>query len=320
MNSENLEWGISSITYERIRITGTLCNGLALDSSGIYAGTIYNFDETAKGKVLITEILTDPSDINGEYLELTNLSDSAFLLSQIHFSAWDLSSGLKELIPFSYEPIILAPKEVLLVTELPAEVFSFYPKKNMRSYCISATLPSLPNEGGLAITTPNGSIVDAVAWSENDHHPALSNTNDVSLYRYSTTIGAGCLKSSPSSVRHGTPGIFEQPQYGTATDIRAVTYRISPNNDGFEDELIILLSDDWQGAIMSMNILNISGATLATPYSNYLVSGGDQLQWNGTNSSGQILPVGQYLIEIKLTKNGSSTEVWRHGFLLSGHL
>lgn len=69
--------------------------------------------------------------------------------------------------------------------------------------------------------------------------------------------------------------------------------------DGYEDFLILKYQMDKLGYVLNGYIYTLSGFQVHHPFNNLLISREGNLKWNGTDSNGIKLPVGNYILLIE---------------------
>lgn len=74
---------------------------------------------------------------------------------------------------------------------------------------------------------------------------------------------------------------------------------IPSDGDGYEDFLILKYQMDKLGYVLNGYIYTLSGFQVHHPFNNLLISREGNLKWNGTDSNGIKLPVGNYILLIE---------------------
>jgi len=101
----------------------------------------------------------------------------------------------------------------------------------------------------------------------------------------------------------GTPGAINSV-YGEAGEsgdqVILSSRRISPDNDGNEDILIIDFNLEGNGNVISVTIFNETGYFITDLAENFLAGDHATLVWNGMDESGSLVQTGIYIILINL--------------------
>lgn len=74
---------------------------------------------------------------------------------------------------------------------------------------------------------------------------------------------------------------------------------ISPDGDGFEDFLILNYNMNDLGYVLNGYIYNLSGFQMLHPYNNIILGSKGSLKWDGLDSNGVKLPIGNYILLIE---------------------
>jgi flagellar hook assembly protein FlgD len=74
----------------------------------------------------------------------------------------------------------------------------------------------------------------------------------------------------------------------------------SPDNDGFNDVTAIHYKTQEQGLVANVFIFDAAGRLVNHLVRNALLGLAGHWNWNGTNSKGQLLPQGIYIIQAEL--------------------
>lgn len=314
INSEHMIWFHGLINGSQCNLEGKLCSGEPFDTTGLRLAIP---SEPFAGDILVSEILFDPLTDDADFLEIINISEKTVDLTALRWSKWSSDEGLSELHPVTPGHVIMTPGEIMVITKQPNEVFNTYPIHRKAAYLRPADVPPLTSEGGIAITKSNGEILDAVEWSEDDHLDYLPETKGVSLYRKQLSGEKSDLISSSALKGYATPGVID---YATSPDIPDVQMdyaQFSPNRDGFRDELILRIPDDWAGYSITFRVYTPEGEPLYTDREAIFANPGDVYRWDGKGENGHILPEGQYLILLEAIHPDRKKESWSHGCLLT---
>ena len=262
-------------------------------------------NDIAEGEILINEILFDPIAPGVDYVELYNNTDKTFDLNALMLGVIKESfpnpadTTLKEITAESR--LFLPHTYVLLSTnsEIVGEQYGC-PTDN---FVQMASFPSYPNAGGTAVLMgKDGTMVDAVYYSEKMHYPLLKVTKGVSLERVAfdqPSMDADNWHSAAESVHFGTPG-YENSMMQSAEpsndEISISPDIFSPDGDGYDDACFINYHFDEAGYTMNIYIFNVAGQLIRHLAKGELVGQEGCVLWNGLDNNGNKVPVGVYVV------------------------
>ncbi|MBR7023871.1 MAG: lamin tail domain-containing protein, partial [Bacteroidales bacterium] len=175
------------IVYTLIINGVTNCVGNAIEADTRVQFGIPN--DIAEGEILINEILFDPISPGVDYVELYNNTDKTFDLSTLMLGVIregtfpnPADTTLKEVVADSR--LFLPKTYVLLSTD--SEIVGRQYDCPTDNFVQMASFPSYANAGGTAILMgKDGTMVDAMYFSDKMHYPLLKVTKGVSLERVS---------------------------------------------------------------------------------------------------------------------------------------
>ena len=262
--------------------------------------------EAQEGDVIINEVLFDPRTGGAEFVELYNRTSKI-----IDLQGWIVGSDAGEppgtFPEVSGTPFLLLPNDFALLTDDPANVNQEYPMGRPDRYLGMESFPSLSNgEGTVVVYNSGEDLVDQLDYTDDMHFPLLDNTDGVSLERisyYTPTQNLENWTSASEQVGFATPG-YENSQHipGGAPqgDFKLVSDVVSPDNDGYEDNLVIQYELDRSGFVGNVTILTERGSPVRELYNNYLLGKEGELIWNGLTDEGEKAPIGVYAIFIEI--------------------
>ena len=167
------------------------------------------------------------------------------------------------------------------------------------------SLPSMPDdEGHLILYGRDLDKIDEVYYDENMHYSLLGSYEGISLEKIRT--------GSPSADRSqwhsasqvsgwGTPGapnsvLSEQPENRDMVIFSST--RITPDNDGYEDFLVIDLKLKGIGNVVSVTVFDETGSFVKKIADNILAGSEASIVWNGTAEDEKLVNTGIYIILI----------------------
>lgn len=290
-----------------------------LDSGSIdsilitYAGTCYEapFQEINlkyglplnpdSGNIVINEILFNPDENGHDFIEVFNASDKPLDLSKLSFCKRNENNLLESPFKLSQSPFLLLPNEYCVVCPDKKWLSNTFPKA---INIIESSIPSMNNDAGkVVLLTHSAKIIDEVNYIENWHYSELTNNENVSLEKLNPTslnISSN-WSSASSSENYASPG-YENSNFialeTTTNYFEIANSIITPNADGYKDQLIIhysLPNVHWTAKI---NVINYFGTTIHTIGGNMLLGKNGTIHWGGILQDKTIINPGIYALEI----------------------
>ena len=254
-----------------------------------------------RNAVVINEILFNPLSGESSFVELYNNSGLYFDLSQMYFSNGSTFTRIAE-------NFTLFPPQTYVVVSPDADLYQG--KCNCKNAIfLYAKLPTLPNEEGtIMLLNRWEEVIDSVSYNENWHSVNVE-PDGISIERISFMLPsheASTWFSATASVGFSTPGCKNSQaqelffQRGISLESEVVT----PNSDGENDELCILIENEEYGLFCNVRIFTISGHFVKQIADAELLGGKNFIRWDCTNAQGQIVPKGIYLVQVEIMKDG----------------
>jgi hypothetical protein len=280
------------------------CSGYPMEASSVLFG-IPNVVEA--GDVLINEILFDPISPGVDYVELYNVSDKPFDLSELKLGV------IKESFPNPADTtmktitednrLFLPHSYVLLSTD--AFTVSQQYACEIKDYVDMESFPSYPNSGGVALLmSRQGKVVDQMTFSEKMHYPLLKETKGVSLERISWEVPSDQSDnwhSAVEAVHFGTPGYAnsmmatdQEEQDDASITLNPTVF--SPDGDGFDDNCLMTYAFEEAGRTMNVYVFNVEGQLVRHLVKGELIGRAGGFVWNGLDARGNRVPLGLYVV------------------------
>jgi hypothetical protein len=264
-------------------------------------------EEAERGDVLLSEILFNPRTNGVDFIEVFNDSDK-----YISLLGWSLSNGISSVdVPASN---VLKPYSYQVFSDNPTILIAEYPKAIIDNV-LTLNLPSLPNEEGkVVLVNKYGQTQDSIAYNESWHFPYLSSVDGISLERIDfsqPTHLANNWASAAATDYFATPG-YKNSQSKAAMGGGKLTILpqvIVPNDNGIDDITTIHLSQT--GSMVSIIIYNLRGQPIKQIANNTLVGSSSAFTWDGTNSTGAMVPLGHYIIVANIISAEGRTKIMR---------
>ena len=282
----------------------------------------YNFGITepaCKGDVLFNELMFNPLQGDADYIELYNNSEKILDVSRLQIvSVNDEAGDTSQLYPVSLESRCLLPGAYYALTTEKEIIAERYFSSGDEFLYDVVSMPSMNDDKGyLILYNRELDKIDEVYYNEEMHYSLLSDLEGVALEKTAPGLKseeAVNWHSAAESSGWGTPGalnsIFsDQP---VSTDkISFSSTKITPDNDGNEDILIIELSLTGTGNVISVTVFDETGNLIKRIASNLLAAPEIRLIWDGTADDGTPVRTGIYIIYITLYNDSGKTEKWK---------
>jgi len=271
-----------------------------------------------KGSVLINEIMFKPREGAAEYIELYNPGQHFVDIRDLGLDVTGVEEGQDELRPLSDHSRIMGPGEYLVLTGQVDHLMDSYGLDISGRWLELENFESLPDGGGriwLCDRTSNG--IDVVSYHDDMHMDLIADTRGIALERINSE-GLGedphNWHSAASIENYATPGrLNSQSLTGSDSDNRLMLDPrvISPNNDGFNDFLIISPGIEDPGWVIRLWITRPDGMPVRMLANNHVAGTSSQYTWDGREDSGKMAVGGFYVVHLR-AYNPSSGSSWNH--------
>ena len=273
---------------------------------------IFNQPKVQYNDVVINEILFNPQAEGSDFVEVFNRTSLP-----INLQGWQLGNRI-----LSEKPLLLPPQEFLVLTAERNKIIHTHANAIAARVHEMASIPSYANQQGIVtLFSPQG-LVDSLYYHASMHAPLINNPKGISLERQSYDEDSnlpGNFKSAATLIGGSTPGF----RNSTATDslckkndIFLTSKTVSPDGDGFEDELEVNYILNDSGYLFNLNIYTEKGRLV-----NRLIrqqSGGSvgKIMWDCKDEKGQKAPSGHYVYWMEIYQENGSREIFKGAFIL----
>ncbi len=265
--------------------------------------------------LLITEILFNPHSDGFDFVEIYNNSDDIINCNDIYFAS-QTENNIEKLFPINNNGQLLFPQNYMVACADTSYLTSHYPncqKENL----LQTNLPTLPDDSGnIAICNSKGYVWDYFEYNEEMQHALLANNEGVSLeriYLNSPTNNPDNWHSASSTSNYATPTLQNsqyqnsEPQLDLKSFFQLESKEFSPNNDGFQDILLLHYQMEQAGWMANIKIYNTHGILVKQLASCELLGIVGTFTWNGISDNNSRCNIGPYIIYINLYDNKGST-------------
>ncbi|HVZ97996.1 MAG TPA: lamin tail domain-containing protein [Chitinophagaceae bacterium] len=283
--------------------------GLALDADSL--------------DVVINEILYNPRPGGYDYVELYNRSQKIIDLSHVYIASRNSYNAIGSIEQVTTQPVLLFPKDYMVLTESPDTVKSQYVTTNPDGFVAVSPMPSFPDDAGAVIILNNqGNIIDEVDYSDKWQFPLLANTEGVSLERinYDGPSAQSNFHSAATSAGYGTPA-YKNSQYGADENsnsfIKVTPDIFSPDNDGIDDYATISYNFPSPGYVANITIFDASGQPVRYLQKNSLSGTSGYYRWDGLDDKNRKLPQGIYIIYTEIFNPSGQKKQFKNTIVLA---
>ena len=283
--------------------------------------------QLAAGDLLISEILFNPYPGGADFVEIYNHSQKTINLKNLCLGKRDEQLELKEIRKLSDSDRRVGPGEyVLCTTDSLATCLSYY-TPCPECFCKMSSFPSYPDDQGTVVLLDDSlQILDEFTYSEKMHHPLLDSREGVSLERLSfetPTENASNWHSAASTVGFATPGYANSQVRDALQPEDCITLFpeiFSPNNDGYNDRLLIHYQLDKPGYSGNVKIYDSQGRLANHLAKNELLGQEGDWYWDGQKTDNSRSGLGIYIVLVELFDTKGNIKKYRKTCTLTDRL
>ena len=250
------------------------------------------------------------------------------------FDISDLKIGNKTAdIPID-KKMLFFPNEYVVLTDNHIYIQGYYKAQTFRKRIIKNKVPTF-TESTDTVILKGGTLkkpIDAFTYQKSWHNPLIANTEGVSLERINPnkpSNEASNWQSAAQTVGYATPGRqnsqFKQPD---SSSVSAQSRRVfelekktfSPDNDGFDDFLVLNYRFDKGGFAASIYIFDDKGKPIKTLIKNTLLETEGNINWQGDTDEGLQTRQGVYIIVIEWVSPMGQVERQKLACVVAGRL
>jgi hypothetical protein len=281
---------------------------------------VYGLPEAVRiGDVVFNELLFNPFSGDPDYIELVNISRKIIDASRLWLASVSVSSGdTSSAVPLSSEGRCILPGDYYVTTSDPKKVIERYTSGVPDKIHAAPALPSMPDDRGhLLLLSREMNPVDDVIYTEKMHYSLLSEREGISLEKIRPELlsdESTSWHSASESAGWGTPGKVNSVFSGTTTGgdmIRLSSATITPDNNGYEDVLLIDFDLSGAGNVVTVTIYDERGGFVRRIAENFLAGERASLVWDATAGDGSLVRRGIYIIFIELFDAAGKKDSWK---------
>lgn len=276
------------------------------------------------GDVLINEILFDPTSGGSDFVEMYNASSKVLNLKGLQIvNAQKTGSTASVTISSDF---LLLPLTYVAISENPQELRTRY-NPPLEAPLLKHNLPSFDDDQGNVTLRFAGITIDSFDYTDDLHFALLTDKEGVSLERINFTAptnNANNWHSAAASVRFATPG-YRNSQFFAETPlaneiITLANTTFSPDNDGFEDYLLLEYNTDQPGLTANIRIFDANGRLVKKLAQNVLLSANGNFKWDGLMDDSSKARLGIYVVWVELFSSGGKVAQQKLSCVLAGKL
>jgi hypothetical protein len=284
------------------------------------AGLRFGIPEPAEtGNVVFNELLFNPLPDDPDYIELYNLSEKVIDASELFLASVDDETGKTSTArQVSGEQRLILPGSFYTVTSDRVKVIARYPASAQENIFNAASLPSMPDDRGhLLLLNRQTDLIDEVLYSEKMHYALLAGNEGISLEKIRPDLASDesmNWHSASESVGWGTPGAENSVSSDESSGSDEVIFssaKISPDNDGYEDVLVIDLNTEGIGNTVTVTVFDETGSYVRKIAENYFAGSQATLIWDGSADDGSLVNAGIYIVLIELYNDKGRSKSWK---------
>jgi len=307
----DVKWGVRGISFERVDWSKPAVNVENLKPSespdSATAGYANSLSSGAspiisypRGCIQINEFLYDAGKYNAEFVELWNSTDDA-----INLRGWQFhdnpDKSASSILTFGACELTVQPKGYAVIAWDSALFVKFPELKGLANVLITSSGYSLSNTGDdIILADRTGETIDSLSYTPQWHVDRLTGTKDISLEKINTWF-ASCSRSFWSSCgdkRGATPARDNSIMQVLSgfINLSAEPNPFSAYGANAKTACIISYQLPFRNSWIDCRIFNPEGNQVAGIANNQYSAATGELEWNGRNSNGDLLPVGQYVL------------------------
>jgi len=281
---------------------------------------IFGITEPAGGgDILFNELLFNPYPEEPDFIEFYNCSGkiinaSSLLLVSINDESRDTSS----VFPVSSENRCVMPRNYIVITYGKEVLTGRFPNSDPGNIIEVPSLPSMPDDRGhLVLFNRSLEKIDEVFYDAEMHYSLLGGDEGISIEKVAANgISADRSQwhSASESAGWGTPGapnsVLSENQ-ANGDKVALSSTKITPDNDGNEDFLVIHFMLEGLGSVISVDVFDETGRFVKRVADNLLAGPESSVVWNGTAADEKLVNTGIYILLISFFDDTGKTQKWK---------
>ncbi|MCT4638149.1 MAG: lamin tail domain-containing protein [Bacteroidales bacterium] len=286
--------------------------------------TIFKSSMPVEGDIIINEVLFNPYSGQADFIEIKNVSDKVFELDKFRVRYYKEDVSKESTVDFGLSRRYIKPNSYFVISTDILSVRSRYKTGLPDSFGEVKRLQNFSDDNGvIELLNIDGDIIDRLTYDKSMHYKFLADQNGVSLERIDANRPADATDnwhSASETSGFATPALPNSHQadvISKGSDIVTIdNRRFSPDNDGYEDRLVISYNTDTPGWRVYGEVLDIDGHNIADVFDGVTLSESGNLYWNGVADDMSRVKSGIYFFHFKLFDENGSRKVVNIPFLV----
>ncbi|MBU2020197.1 MAG: lamin tail domain-containing protein [Bacteroidetes bacterium] len=267
-------------------------------NSGIVQGKFVLAEEALPGDLVINEILFDPLTGGSDYIEVFNKTNK--LISTVNLRLGRIVADTIQLNAGLNTSFHIRPFDYVVFTKDSTQVQNQY-MSHLKGRFVQVDLPSYNNDSSTVILANGAQILDRVSYSDEWHFGLLDSKDGKALERLSVDVisnTADNWHTASESSGFGTPGLKNSQRIGYEPkgEFDIPNLVVSPDNDGYEDVLVVNYQLMANETLLTVGIYDQLGRKVRLLKNNELVGESGTFVWDGLNEDGLKASIGQYVL------------------------
>ena len=292
-------------------------NCMGESGSGSYSFSLALPETPESVDIQFSEILFNPVPGCVDFIEVYNNSGKYLDLSSIFLGTRDkFTSKIKQFIGVHSGHRLISP----------ASYNVFYPSDELFDFCYQpctegslvplSSFPSLPDdEGILLLMDRDTNILDEVYYNKNMHHALIKDPEGISLEKICMDGSGSEIEnwhSASENAGYSSPGCTNSQSRDCQNELKdkvVIDPEIfSPDNDGFDDFLMVRIQEAREESVANIYIFNEKGQMVRHLVNNGLCGFDNLWQWDGLDDNGILCFPGPYIVYAEVFTLDGRTE------------
>lgn len=321
-------------TFQKGIIYQIFSSGIMRDCAGNMMDTSRHLeialpDEITDRDIIINEILFNPYPHGNRFIELFNRSGKVLDLKTLMIKKDDSIEGTMNAgYPVVQDSYLMFPFDYVAISSDPDEVLKRYPGPPNRKTIKPEKFPTLSENSGMLVIArqDDGTIIDKISYSSEMQYPLLNSKEGVSLERIHPdrpSTDQSNWHSASETVGFASPA-YQNSQYypdeNLSSSILVFPLIFSPDNDGKDDCIHLVLEPDYAGFQADVIIFDSKGSIVKRLARNVLLAAENVFSWDGITEKNTKAPLGFYFFFVEMLHPEGTIKRYKKVFVLGGHV
>ena len=301
------------------------CAGIIISANNNSAQFEYA-DAISKNSILISEILFNPRPDCADFVEIYNNGETPFDLRDLSIATIKGQDSLVSIKKVSSSLLTIQPKHYLVLSTDPENIKTQYHTENPGAFQKMSSMPAFNDDAGTVVLLAGENRIDQVSYTSKMHFALIREPEGVSLERVSfkrPSNEPGNFRSAAASVGFATPGYKNSQSIEDVSNEDAVSLlskTFSPDNDGFEDALLINYKFPETGLVANATIYNDKGVLIRKLAQNTTLATEGTISWDGLDEKSRCADMGIYIVCFDVFDLKGKVEKYRKSCVLATKL